>query len=71
METPYDAHVRCLPEHEYIKVLVKNNQVHGAVLIGEVDLAETIENLILNQTDVSAIEDDLLNPHFDLEDYYD
>uniref|UniRef100_A0A7E4V9K3 Pyridine nucleotide-disulfide oxidoreductase domain-containing protein 1 n=1 Tax=Panagrellus redivivus TaxID=6233 RepID=A0A7E4V9K3_PANRE len=71
LETPYDAHVRCSPDDEYIKVLVKNDRVHGAVLIGDVTLAETFQNLILNQTDIRAVEDDLLNPLFDLEDYYD
>uniref|UniRef100_A0AC35GH75 FAD/NAD(P)-binding domain-containing protein n=1 Tax=Panagrolaimus sp. PS1159 TaxID=55785 RepID=A0AC35GH75_9BILA len=71
LETPYDADVRCSPEREYIKVLTKDNRVHGVVLVGETDLAETFENLILDQTDVSAIIDDLLNPHFDIEDYYD
>uniref|UniRef100_A0A914Y8E0 Pyridine nucleotide-disulfide oxidoreductase domain-containing protein 1 n=1 Tax=Panagrolaimus superbus TaxID=310955 RepID=A0A914Y8E0_9BILA len=71
LETPYDADVRCSPEQEYIKVLTKDNRVHGVVLVGETDLAETFENLILDQTDVSPIIDDLLNPHFDIEDYYD
>jgi len=71
MKPPYDAHVRCTIGHEYIKVLVQNGRVHGAVLIGNTELAETLQNLILNKTDVSDIEEDMLNPQFDLEDYYD
>lgn len=57
--------------HEYIKVLVENERIQGAVLIGETDLEETLENLILNQTDISRIKDDLLNPSVDIEDYFD
>lgn len=41
------------------------------MLIGETDLEETMENLILNGTNVAQIEDDLLNPEIDLEDYFD
>ncbi|VDP46842.1 unnamed protein product [Soboliphyme baturini] len=56
---------------EYVKVLVQDNKVHGAVLIGETDLEEVIENLILNGTDIASVKEDLLNPNLDLEDYYD
>uniref|UniRef100_A0A914W1R7 Pyridine nucleotide-disulfide oxidoreductase domain-containing protein 1 n=1 Tax=Plectus sambesii TaxID=2011161 RepID=A0A914W1R7_9BILA len=56
---------------EYVKVLVEDGRVHGAVLVGETDLEETLENLILNQTDISHIEDGLLDPSIDIEDYFD
>lgn len=56
---------------EYIKIICKNSRIHGAVLIGETNLEETIENLILNQIDISQIESDFLNPNIDLEDYFD
>lgn len=56
---------------EYVKVVVSGNRVQGAMLIGETDLEETMENLILNQTDISQIKDDLLNPTVDIEDYFD
>ncbi|KAH7696427.1 pyridine nucleotide-disulfide oxidoreductase domain-containing protein 1, partial [Aphelenchoides avenae] len=52
-------------------VLTKDSRVHGAVLIGDTDLEETIENLILDQVTISDIEKDLLNPSVDLEDYFD
>ena len=48
-----------------------NGRVSGAILIGETDLEETFENLILNQIDVSALNEDLLNPDVDIEDYFD
>jgi hypothetical protein len=50
---------------------MKNGRVIGAILIGETDLEETIENLILNQIDVSSLGEDLLNPDIDIEDYFD
>jgi NAD(P)H-nitrite reductase large subunit len=61
---------------EYLKVIVSDSdngrvQVDGAVLIGETNLEETIENLILNRTDISAIEQRLLDPDIDIEDYFD
>lgn len=43
----------------------------GAVLIGETDLEETFENLILNQMDLTLYGEDLLNPNIDIEDYFD
>lgn len=43
----------------------------GAVLIGETDLEETFENLILNQMDLTPYGEELLNPNIDIEDYFD
>lgn len=43
----------------------------GAVLIGETDLEETFENLILNQMDLTLYGEELLNPDIDIEDYFD
>jgi NAD(P)H-nitrite reductase large subunit len=71
IEKPFQVFMRITEREEYIKVITKNGRVHGAVLIGETDLEETLENLILNQTDISQIEDDFLNPQVDLEDYFD
>ena len=50
---------------------MQNGRVIGATLIGETDLEETLENLILNQIDVSSLGEDLLNPNIDIEDYFD
>lgn len=54
---------------EYVKVLLQNGRMVGAVLIGETDLEETFENLMLNQMDLSQL--DLLEPTVDLEDFFD
>lgn len=54
---------------EYVKVILKDGRMVGAVLIGETDLEETFENLILNQMDISHL--DILDPRVDLEDYFD
>lgn len=55
----------------FVKLVIHNNRVFGAVLIGETDLEETIENLILNGTDVSMYGDELLGSNVDIEDYFD
>jgi pyridine nucleotide-disulfide oxidoreductase domain-containing protein 1 len=61
--------LRCTPSHEYIKVVVVKGRVCGCILIGETDLEETFENLILSQINVQDI--DLLDPDVDLEDFFD
>ncbi len=50
---------------------LKKGRVCGALLIGETDLEETFENLILNQIDVSSLGENLINPDIDIEDYFD
>lgn len=52
LEKPYELHFRVTEDHEYVKLISKDSRVHGAVLIGDTDLEETAENLILNQTDI-------------------
>ena len=54
-----------------MKVVLQNGRMQGAVLIGETDLEETFENLILNQTDLTPFKDHLLEPDIDLEDFFD
>lgn len=63
--------VRVTDGEEYVKLVVKNGRVVGAVLIGNSDLGEMCENLILNRIDVTDLMDDLLNPDIDIEDYFD
>ncbi|XP_075066904.1 pyridine nucleotide-disulfide oxidoreductase domain-containing protein 1 isoform X2 [Mixophyes fleayi] len=69
--TDHDLILRCTKGHEYVKVVMQNGRMVGAVLIGETDLEETFENLILNQMDLSAYGEDLLDPNIDIEDYFD
>ncbi len=54
---------------EYVKLVMREGRLLGAVLIGETDLEETFENLILNQMDLSHL--NLLEPSVDLEDFFD
>jgi hypothetical protein len=72
--------LRVTPGVEFVQVVVVGGRVVGALLLGDTGLEETLENLILNKTDVRVrglggepSEDimDLLHPDFDVEDYYD
>ena len=56
---------------EFIRVILYEGRIEGAVLLGETDLEETFENLILNRLDVSFLGDRLLDPSLDLEDFFD
>uniref|UniRef100_A0A6V7IUH5 Pyridine nucleotide-disulfide oxidoreductase domain-containing protein 1 n=1 Tax=Bracon brevicornis TaxID=1563983 RepID=A0A6V7IUH5_9HYME len=67
----YEILLRMTRDEEYVKLVVKNGRLQGAVLIGETDLEEMCENLILNQLDISIYGEDLLNPDIDIEDYFD
>ncbi|XP_070709879.1 pyridine nucleotide-disulfide oxidoreductase domain-containing protein 1 isoform X2 [Pempheris klunzingeri] len=63
--------VRCTKGQEYVKVVLSRGRMVGAVLIGDTDLEETFENLILNQMDLTPYGEELLNPNIDIEDYFD
>lgn len=67
----YEALLRCTMGREYVKVVLHEGRIHGALLIGETELEETLENLILNQMDVSQFGEDLLNPDIDIDDFFD
>ncbi|XP_017056726.1 pyridine nucleotide-disulfide oxidoreductase domain-containing protein 1 isoform X2 [Drosophila ficusphila] len=67
----YEILVRCTRNKEYIKFVLQNGRLRGAILIGNSDLAETCENLILNGIDLEPYGDDILNPDIDIEDYFD
>ena len=56
---------------EFVKVVLSGGRMEGAILIGETDLEETFENLILNQTDLTPFKDHLLDPDIDIEDFFD
>lgn len=66
-----DVWIRIKHGVEYVKLLLHQGLVVGAVLIGDTDLEETIENLILNQTDVSCYDINILQPDFEIDDYFD
>lgn len=67
----YEILLRSTPNIEYIKFVLKDGRLHGAILIGETDLEEMCENLILDQIDLSPFGDDILNPDIDIDDYFD
>lgn len=67
----WEMMLRAVKGKEYVKLVLQHGRVQGAVLIGDTDLEETFENLILDQVDVSHLGEDLLNPHVDVEDYFD
>ncbi|CAF0943950.1 unnamed protein product [Didymodactylos carnosus] len=67
----YDNLIRVTPGEEYIRVTLKDGRVHGCVFIGDTEMEETFENLILNQMDVSAYGESLLDPDIDIADYFD
>ncbi|KAK6616963.1 hypothetical protein RUM43_014933 [Polyplax serrata] len=67
----YELLLRVTKGQEYVKLVIKNGKLQGALLIGETDLEEMCENLILNQLDVTPFGEELLNPDVDIEDYFD
>ncbi|KAG9471171.1 hypothetical protein GDO78_015525 [Eleutherodactylus coqui] len=69
--TDHELLLRCTKGREYVKVVMQGGRMMGAVLLGETDLEETFENLILNQMDLSSFREDLLDPNVDIEDYFD
>lgn len=71
LEKIYELLLRVTNGLEYVKLVVSQGKLQGAILIGETDLEEMCENLILNQLDISQLGEDLLNPNIDIEDYFD
>lgn len=71
LNNQYEILLRVTPKKEYIKFVLKDGKLQGAILIGDTDLAETCENLILNQLDLTPYGDDILDPNIDIEDYFD
>ncbi|XP_074643030.1 pyridine nucleotide-disulfide oxidoreductase domain-containing protein 1-like [Tubulanus polymorphus] len=67
----YHVLLRTTEGREYVKAVMHDGRMQGAILIGETDLEETFENLILNQMDLSRYGEDLLHPDIDIEDYFD
>ena len=67
----YELLVRYTPGVEYVKVVLQNGKMMGALLLGETDLEETFENLILNGMDLSRFGDDLLDPNIEIDEFFD
>eukprot|EP00212_Chloropicon_laureae_P007360 CAMPEP_0197497618 /NCGR_PEP_ID=MMETSP1311-20131121/52479_1 /TAXON_ID=464262 /ORGANISM="Genus nov. species nov., Strain RCC856" /LENGTH=265 /DNA_ID=CAMNT_0043043291 /DNA_START=52 /DNA_END=849 /DNA_ORIENTATION=- len=58
-------------EDTFARVLLLRGRMQGAVLVGETDLEEVCENLILSGIDLSSYGPELLDPEVELEDYFD
>lgn len=59
-------------EDHFIRVVIESGRLRGALLIGDAELSETYENLILDRLDVSHIaQAELVDPSIDLDDYFD
>lgn len=71
LSNDYELMFRITPGKEFIKLVLKEGRLVGAILIGETGLEETFENLILNQMDLSSFGTDILNPNIDIEDFFD
>lgn len=71
LNNDYEVLLRVTEGVEYVKTVMKNGKMQGALLIGETDLEETFENLILNQLDLTIYGEDLLDPNIDIDDYFD
>ena len=71
LNNDYEVLLRVTEGVEYVKTVMKNGKMQGALLIGETDLEETFENLILNQLDLTVYGEDLLDPNIDIDDYFD
>jgi hypothetical protein len=83
---PVQVQLRVSPGAEYVKLVLLHGRVVGALLVGDTDLEETMENLILNRIPVVSGGGvgadglghgsgvpllDLLDPDVDIEDYFD
>lgn len=55
----------------FVRVLLLRGRVQGAVLIGETDLEETMENLIYDAIDVSSLGASILDPDVELDHIFD
>nr|KAI8759157.1 pyridine nucleotide-disulfide oxidoreductase domain-containing protein 1-like isoform X1 [Biomphalaria glabrata] len=71
LSNDYEVLLRVTKGQEYVKAILHNNRLVGAILIGETDLEETFENLILNCLDLTAFKDNLLEPGIDVDDFFD
>ena len=65
------SYCREIERNQFVRITTLDGRAIGSVLIGDTDLAETMENLIMNRIDVSQFGAELLDPEIDLEDYFD
>ncbi|KAF0991066.1 hypothetical protein HZS_3625, partial [Henneguya salminicola] len=51
---------------EFIRIVLYQGRIIGAILVGDTNMEETIENLILSAIDVSFLGENILNPDIDI-----
>ncbi|GMH59900.1 hypothetical protein TrST_g7666 [Triparma strigata] len=57
---------------EYVKCIVSGGRVVGAMLVGEaVDLADTMEQIMMSRINVDALDFDLLDDNIEIDEYFD
>lgn len=67
-----DVIVRVDPGKEYLKVIIKDDKIYGAVLVGDTGKEDMLENMILDGLHVDeAVRDSLLNDTIEIDDWYD
>jgi pyridine nucleotide-disulfide oxidoreductase domain-containing protein 1 len=59
------------PHSTFVRVLLLRGRMRGAVLIGETDLEDTFENLILDGLDLSSYGPALLDPNIEVDHVFD
>ncbi|GJQ09179.1 hypothetical protein GpartN1_g5231.t1 [Galdieria partita] len=66
--TPRDVD---LLERKLIRVVLYKGRMYGAVLVGDTDLEDTFENLILSGLNVEEMKETLVSPEIGVDDYFD
>ena len=59
------------PAGQFVRILLHRGRMVGAVLIGETELEETFENLILDGLDLSSYGPALLDPDVEIDHMFD
>jgi len=60
-----------LSERKLIRVVLYKGKMYGAILVGDTDLEDTYENLILSGLNVEEMKEALVSPEIGMEDYFD
>ena len=63
--------MRMRPQESFVKLLLLDDRLIGAVLLGDTGLEETCENLIMNALSLRQFGANLLDDEVDLEEYFD
>lgn len=66
-----EIQVRVKADQDYVKLVIREDRVIGAILVGDSGLDETIENLIYDQIDIGPFKHQLLDETVDIDDFFD